>query len=93
MYVSMRGASKGGRLKEAKMVRQSRTVKRANVGIGTGRLGPLEPKSWVNWLSLYRQRARLDVDVATNLVVPAVVEPMGVLARTEAKVSMAFAVK
>lgn len=53
MWASTFGAKSGGRLNEAKMVRQSRTVKRANVGSGTGRLGPLPlPKSWVNWLSL-----------------------------------------
>jgi hypothetical protein len=52
MCASKLGASSGGRLKLAKMVRQSRTVKRANVGRGTGRADPAEPKSWVNLLSL-----------------------------------------
>lgn len=54
IFCSIFGASKGGRLNEAKMVRQSRTVKRANVGSGTGRLGPDDAaaKSWVNLLSL-----------------------------------------
>lgn len=75
------------------MVRQSRTVKRANVGRGTGRLAPLLPKSWVNWLSLYRQRARLEDEVARNLVVPAVVEEKGVFVRAEESESIAFAVK
>jgi len=47
------GAKRGGRLNEAKMVRQSRTVKRAKVGRGTARAGPpVEPKSWVKRLSL-----------------------------------------
>jgi hypothetical protein len=46
------GAKSGGRLNEAKMVRQSRTVKRAKVGSGTGRLEVAEPKSCVKRLSL-----------------------------------------
>src|SRR5690242_9277784 len=53
MWASTFGAKSGGRLNEAKMVRESRTMKRANVESGTGRLGPLLlPKRWVNWLSL-----------------------------------------
>ena len=63
-----------GMLKEAKMVRQSRMVKRAKVGRGTGREAPeVLPNIWVKRLSLYRQRARLEVEVARNLEVPAVV--------------------
>lgn len=60
------------------MVMQSRTVNKANVGSGTGRFEPVEPKSWVNLLSLYRQRARLDVETARNLEVPAVAVEAGV---------------
>ena len=52
IFSSSLGANRGGRLNEAKMVRQSRTVKRAKVGSGTGRLDPGVPKSWVNLLSL-----------------------------------------
>ena len=52
IYASIFGANTGGRLNEAKIVRQSRTVKSANVGRGTGRFDPALPKSWVNWLSL-----------------------------------------
>ncbi len=80
-------------MKLAKMVRQSRTVKRANVGSGTGRFAPLLPKSWVNWLSLYRHRARFEVDVARNFDVPAVVLENWVSVRAEEMVSMLFAVK
>lgn len=76
------------------MVRQSRTVKRAKVGSGTGRLGPLPlPKSWVNWLSLYRQSARFEEEVAANLVVPAVVLEKGVWVRADESVSIVLAVK
>lgn len=75
------------------MVMQSRTVKRAKVGRGTGRLEPAEPKSWVNLLSLYRQRARLEVETARNLVVPAVVEEAGVEWTVEDTVSIVLAVK
>jgi len=60
------------------MVRQSRIVKSAKVGRGTGREGPVEPKSCVKRLSLYKQSARFAPDVATNFEVPAVVEVTGV---------------
>jgi hypothetical protein len=93
MCASKPGASSGGRLKEAKMVRQSRTVKRAKVGRGTGRDEPAEPKICVNLLSLYRQSARLVVDVPRNLGVPAVVDEGGVECRVEEAVSMVLAVK
>jgi hypothetical protein len=52
MCCSKLGARTVGRLKDANIVRQSRTVKRAKVGSGTGRADPAEPKSWVNLLSL-----------------------------------------
>jgi hypothetical protein len=39
MRVDRCGARRGGRLKEAKIVRQSRMVKRVNVGRGTARGG------------------------------------------------------
>ena len=95
MCLSSLGASRGGRLKEAKMVRQSRMVKRAKVGRGTGRLGPAEAaaKSCVNWLSLYRHRARFEAEVAANLVVPAVVLVKGVCVRADETVSIVLAVK
>ena len=43
---------RGGRLKEAKMVMESRRAKRAKLGNGTGRGVPAAPKSFANWLSL-----------------------------------------
>jgi hypothetical protein len=91
--LSNEGARRGGRLKDAKMVRQSRTVKRAKVGRGTGREGPVDPKSCVKRLSLYRQRARFEVEVATNLEVPAVVEAIESRDMVDDAVSIEFAVK
>jgi hypothetical protein len=93
IWASKEGASSGGRLNEAKMVMQSRIVKSAKVGNGTAREGPVEPKSCVNLLSLYRQRARLAVLVARNFGVPAVVEDAGIEYRVEEAVSMVLAVK
>ena len=67
MAARKRGERSGGRLKEAKMVRQSRMVKRAKVGRRTARVVLKEAeagveaeekdeagaeKSLVNWLSL-----------------------------------------
>lgn len=76
------------------MVRQSRTVKRAKVGSGTGRgEDPGALKRRVNWLSLYRHKARLVVDVARNLGVPAVVESSEEGVTVEEAVSMVLAVK
>jgi hypothetical protein len=93
IVLSSEGASRGGRLKDAKMVRQSRTVKRAKVGRGTGREGPVDPKSCVKRLSLYRQSARFEVEVATNLGVPAVVEVIESRDMVDDAVSIEFAVK
>jgi hypothetical protein len=97
------GAIKGGRLKEAKIVRQSRTVKRKNVGRGTGRgVDPGAAKRRVNWLSLYRHSARFVVEVARNFGVPLVCSPSAPFLVSEeddgplsviAAVSMLFAVK
>lgn len=76
------------------MVRQSRTVKRAKVGRGTGRGDePGEEKSWVKRESLYRQRARLAVEVARNLGGPEVVVEAGVEWSVDEAVSSALAVK
>ena len=74
-------------------LRQSRTVKSAKVGRGTEREGPLTPKSWVKRLSLYRQSAIFEVEVATNFGVPAVVEAIDVFSRVELAVSIEFAVR
>jgi len=45
------GASRGGRLKDAKTVKQSRAAKRAYEAPGMGRAETV-PKRRVNWLSL-----------------------------------------
>lgn len=69
-------------------------VKRRNVGRGTGRgVDPGAEKRRVNCESLYRQSARLAVDVARNLGVPAVVVGRGVECRVVEAVSMVLAVK
>lgn len=44
-------------------------------------------------MSLYRQRARFEDEVARNFVVPAVVELYGVFVRAEDMVSIVFAVR
>ena len=94
MCRSKRGARRGGRLKEANMVRQSRTVKRAKVGSGTGRGEDAdELKSWVKRLSLYRQSARFAELVARNFGVPAVVIVGGLFRKVDVAVSIVFAVR
>lgn len=65
------GASNGGRLNDAKMVRQSLAANKLYVIGGTGR-GDTVPKSFVNWLSLYRHRLRLALLVAANFAGPLV---------------------
>jgi hypothetical protein len=47
----------------------------------------------VNLLSLYKQRARFEVETARNFEVPAVVEDAGVEWSVEEAVSIVFAVK
>lgn len=75
-------------------MRQSRTVKSANVEIGTGRATEdVEPNICVKRLSLYRHSARFDVDVAMNFEVPAVVAFTGLSERVEYVVSVKFAVR
>jgi len=76
------------------MVRQSRTVKRAKVGSGTGRGEDAdELKSWVKRLSLYRQSARFAELVARNFGVPAVVIVGGLFRKVDVAVSIVFAVR
>lgn len=74
-------------------MRQSRMVKSANVGRGTGRLEDAAPNICVKRLSLYKQSARFEPEVATNLEVPAVVLVTGVLERVEEAVSIELAVR
>lgn len=86
------GASNGGRLKLANIVRQSLAAKSAYVGPGTGRAETV-PNMRVNWLSLYRQRERLAVLVARNFEGPVVVVDAGWLRKVDWVVSNMFAVR
>jgi hypothetical protein len=72
IFLLMTGPSKRGRLKEAKIVRQSRRVKSAKEGSGTGLGGPPDPKSCTNARSFARQSPTLEAEEAANLVVPLV---------------------
>lgn len=63
------GASMGGTLKDAKMVRESRNVKSMYVGEGSGRAAT-GLKRRVKWVSFHRQRDRFVREVAANLDVP-----------------------
>lgn len=85
------GAINGGRLNDAKMVRQSLAANRPYVTGGTGR-GDTVPKSFVNWLSLYRHKLRLAVLVARNLAGPLVVADASLPAVVDLKVSSVLAV-
>lgn len=75
------------------MVRQSRSVKRAYEGRGTGRGGPPEPKSRTKARSLIRHRPTLAPEEAKNLAEPLVVREAGVLCTVEERVSTLLAVK
>jgi hypothetical protein len=86
------GPSRGGILKEAKIVRESRTVKRRYVAAGMGRAATGE-KSFVKCVSFHRQRERFAIDVAANLGVPWVVDVYGVFLMVDDAVSMLLAVK
>lgn len=88
----IRGAIKGGRLKEANMVRQSLAAKSAYVGPGTGRAEPV-PKRRVNWLSLYKHSDKFAALVPTNLEAPEEVVDADLLLRTDLVVSIVLAVK
>jgi hypothetical protein len=88
------GARIEGRLKDAKMVRESRSAKRANEGVGTGRgLERATPKSRVNWASLTSERDMLVAEVARNLVVVGDTLEAGRDCWIECCVSMLLAVK
>jgi hypothetical protein len=67
------GARIGGTLKDAKIVRESRRVKRRYVGAVTG-LGVTVEKSRVKCVSFHRHSERFAIEVAANLGVPWVVE-------------------
>lgn len=70
---SIRAAINGGRLKDAKIVRQSRAANRAYDTGGMGRAVATAPKYFVNWLSLYMDSERFAALVAKNLLGPEVV--------------------
>ena len=90
------GAIKGGRLKDAKTVIESRRANNAKLGIGTGRGGTKVdvrgPNILVNWLSLCRHKLMLTPEVATNFAGPAVVEPAGWPRTVLDTVSIVFAI-
>ncbi len=88
------GPSRGGTLKEAKMVMQSRMAKRAYEGSGTGRGGPpvgpnMRTKAW----SLKTHRPMLAVEEAANLAVPEVTSVAGWLRTVEVAVSIVLEVR
>ena len=93
MFLLRTGPSRGGTLKDANIVRQSRNVKRAYDGRGTGRGGPPGPKSLANAWSLKRQRPMFAVDEAANLAVPLVTCEEGLFWTVEVMVSSVLAVK
>jgi hypothetical protein len=82
----------GGTLKDAKMVMESRRVKRRYVGRGTGR-GATGEKRRVKCVSFHKQRERFASDVAANLGVPWVVDDGEVRRTVEDAVSIEFAVR
>jgi hypothetical protein len=89
----MIGPNKGGRLNEANIVMQSRSVKSAYEGKGTGRGGPPGPKSRAKAWSLKRQRPIFAVDEAANFAVPLVTRVAGLFCTVEVRVSRVLAVR
>lgn len=88
------GAIKGGRLKEAKMVIESRMANRAYDSLGIAAAGDEEgpPNILANWESLYTQRLILTEEVAMNLVLPEVTAEAFFDETVEDIVSTVFAV-
>jgi hypothetical protein len=86
------GASRGGTLNDAKMVRESRSVKSKYVGEGRGRAAT-GLKRRVKWVSFQRQRERFAREVAANFGVPWVVALAGEGLTVEDVVSITFAVR
>lgn len=84
------GASIGGTLNDANIVRESRNVKSIYVGEGSGR-ATTGLKRRVKWVSFQRQRDRFVKEVAANLDVPWVVALAGEGLIVEEAVSIAFA--
>ena len=90
--MGMYGASSGGTLNDAKIVRQSRSVNSAYDAGGSGR-GVVVPNRRVKCVSFHRQRDKFAADVAVNFAVPWVVLVSGVLRMVEDAVSMVLAVR
>lgn len=86
------GAIKGGRLKLAKMVSESRKAKVKSVMGGTGRADTV-PYILVNWESLIMVNPTLATLVAANLSKPADVRLAGRARVVDLKVSKKFALK
>jgi hypothetical protein len=87
------GPRRGGMLKDAKIVMQSRSAKRPRVGRGTGRGGPEGPKSRAKVRSLIRVREMLAVEEAANFMVPDVTRVGEVEVTVEVMVSSVLAVR
>jgi hypothetical protein len=88
--VGICGASRGGTLNDAKMVKQSRSMKSAYVGGGMGR-GEVVEKSLVKCESFQSERVMFEADVAANFIVPWVVVEQGLERMVERMVSIALA--
>jgi hypothetical protein len=90
MPVGRCGARRGGRLKDANTVNESRSIKSAYVGGGMGRVEAVE-KSLVKCESFQSDRERLAVDVLANFIVPCVVADAGFARTVDRTVSMPLA--
>jgi hypothetical protein len=84
-------ARTGGTLNEAKMVRLSRTRKRAYVGSGIGR-GAVVEKSLVKCESFHKLTERFVPEAQINLAVPCVVAVQGCALTVDETVSTVFAI-
>lgn len=82
-----------GKLKDAKIVRLSRTANSARLIFGMLEVADEEPNILANWLSLYMPMLMFTVDVAANLAGPAVTWSAFLFSIVLVKVSMVFAVK
>lgn len=85
-----RGAIKGGRLNDAKIVMLSRIAKRAYVTGGMG-LADTVPNIFVNCESLIMVRLKFAALVAANFAGPAVIVLAALLRVVDLKVSRMFA--
>lgn len=94
VYASRYGASRGGMLNEANIVRQSRRAKTAKHGRGTGRgaAAPGARKSLTKAWSLYTHSDTLAREEAANLAGPEVVVRAGEADKVDVAVSRALAV-